>query len=243
MQQLKRGDGVAFGIVQTIPSTVISELAVWSGFDFVIVDCEHGIVDEAAQLACLQVAAGAGAIAGVRVKADDFESVGRYLDHGAQFILMPGINSAKQAGQLVAASQTGPNGTRSATGSARATRYGLSASPRPVLLAMIESAQAVDQAEAIAATSELDGVIIGPNGLSADLECGFSDAAYVAAFEKIEAAARQSGVLLGSKPHASFTTERLLAGGHRFIIASADITALRDGYRTHLDASRRNTPK
>jgi 4-hydroxy-2-oxoheptanedioate aldolase len=232
-----------FGMVQTLPSPIIAELAVLCGFDFVILDCEHGIIDEAAHLACLQVISANGALAAVRVRANDFDAIARYLDFGAGAILVPDVQGPEQAAALVRAATHGPLGTRSSTGNSRAARYGLGQAQDvqpPLLFALIESARAVESIDDILATPGLSGVIVGPNDLAADLGCGvdFSVKNYVDAFETIERSAARAGLLLGTKPHGTFTVSRLLQSGHHMIIAGADIVALREGMRAHLRAAR-----
>jgi 2-keto-3-deoxy-L-rhamnonate aldolase RhmA len=234
-----------FGILQTIPNATLTEMALWSGYDFVILDCEHGVVDEQAHLACLRVISGSQAFSVVRVRPGDIGAVGRYLDFGADGIMLPGVQTAADAAGFVAAATHGPVGTRSSTGSgSRAARYGLhdqAAGERPLLLAMIEGKQAVANIAAIVATPGLDGLVIGPYDLSADLGCpyDYSSPAYNDAFVRIEQAATGARLLLGTAAHAGFPVERLLGSGHCFILASVDIFALRDGYRSHLEAARK----
>jgi 2-keto-3-deoxy-L-rhamnonate aldolase RhmA len=232
-----------FGVVQTLPSPTIAELAVLCGFDFVVLDCEHGVIDEAAHVACLQVISAGGALAAVRVRANDFDAVARYLDFGADAILLPDVQSARQASAFVNAATHGPLGTRSSTGNSRAARYGLGRAPDaepPLLFALVEGARAIEQIDAIVSTPGLSGVIVGPNDLAADLGCGtdFNAERYVNAFVAVERAAGAARVLLGTKPHGSFTVSRLLQSGHHLIIASADIVALREGLRAHLRSAR-----
>jgi 2-keto-3-deoxy-L-rhamnonate aldolase RhmA len=95
--------------------------------------------------------------------------------------------------------------------------------------------------DAIVATTGLDGLVIGPSDLSADLDCpnDFAKPAYGAAFVAIERAATRAGLILGSVAHTGFDLERLLAAGHCFIRASSDVMALRDGLLAHLGATRR----
>ncbi len=243
LARLRSGQPV-FGLVQTAPGPFVTELAVWSGFDFVVVDCEHGIIDEPAHVASLQVISGSEAFAVVRVRPGDVGAISRYLDFGAAGILMPNVRTPAEATALVAAATYGPKGTRSSTGSAlRAARYGLGPQTDPappLLLAMIESAQGVENIGAIAQTPGLDGLVIGPYDLSADLGCAndFSAAAYTRAFTEIERAAARTGRLLGSAAFPGFPVQRLLSAGHRFIVASVDTLALRDGFRSHLAAAR-----
>jgi 2-keto-3-deoxy-L-rhamnonate aldolase RhmA len=240
LARLRRLEPV-FGLIQTIPNPTLTELAVWSGFDFVILDGEHGIADEPAHLACLQVVAGTDAFAAVRVPAGNFGAVGRYLDLGADAILMPDVRSGADAAAFVAAATTGPTGTRSSTGSARTSRYGLGrlSDQPPLLLAMIEGQKAVERIAAIIATPGIDGLVIGPSDLSADLgrPNDFANAAYAQAFRHVERSAADARLVFGTKPHPGFELWRLLAAGHRFIIAAADVTTLRDGYRAQLAAA------
>lgn len=243
LEQLKSGK-VMFGAAQLIASPTISELCVWSGLDFVLIDCEHGVIDETAHLACLQVIAGAGGMSIVRVRAGDLAAVGRYLDFGADAIFMPDVQSAAHAAAFVAAGTFGPEGSRSTTGGGvRARRYGLpqtSPSPRPGLFALIESRSAVEDIEAIAATRGLDGLVVGPNDLSADLGCAgdFANPDYGKAFSRVEAAARSAGLVLGSRPHPGYSVERLVDAGHRLILLGADVGALREGLGAMLAAAR-----
>jgi 4-hydroxy-2-oxoheptanedioate aldolase len=241
LERLRRREPV-FGIMQTLPLPTLTELAVWSGYDFVILDCEHGMVDEAAHVACLQVISNSGAFAAVRVRPKDFGSVGRYLDFGADAILLPDVQTPADALAFVSAATYGPRGTRSSTRSARSIRYGLGAAAEaaPLLFSMIEGNRALADLTAIAATPGISGFIIGPNDLSADLGCPFEFSApeYSAAFSKIEQTAANARLLMGTIPHPHYPTEQLLATGHRFIIVSSDVAIVRDGFKLQLAAAR-----
>ncbi len=242
LSRLRRREPV-FGTLQSIPSPMLTEIALWSGYDFIILDIEHGVLDEPSLLASLQVISHTPAFAVVRVRPRDYGAVGRYLDFGADGILLPDVCSALEAQLFVAAATHGPYGSRSSSGSARALHYGLGSRANcgsPLLLAMIEGADAVSNIDAILATPGLDGAVIGPHDLAADLgaENDFSTPAYQAAFTRIEEAATRAGVLLGSRTHPGFPIERLLSAGHSFILASGDVSALRDGFRAHLQAVR-----
>jgi 2-keto-3-deoxy-L-rhamnonate aldolase RhmA len=242
LQRLHRNEPV-FGIMQTLPSPALTELAVWSGMDFVILDCEHGIVDEGAHVASLQVLSNSGAFSAVRVRHKDFGAIGRYLDFGADALLFPNIESAADAREFVAAATYGPQGTRSSTRSVRGSRYGLKqthAPSPPLLLGMIEGRRALDELAAIAATPGIGGLIIGPNDLSADLSCPgeFAAPEYAAAIAQVEAIAAGSKLLLGTITHPNYPVERLVAAGHRLIIVSSDVALVRDGCQSQLAAVR-----
>lgn len=213
-----------FGVLQTIPAPALTQLAVSSGCDFVILDCEHGIVDEQAHTESLRIIAASDAFAAVRVQPSDFAAVTRYLRLGADAILLPDVRTAIHAATFVEAATQSANGGREP----------------PLLFAMIEAAEAVANVGAIAATPGLSGLVIGPSDLSADLGCAddFSSAAYTNAFAAIGAAAAGAGLILGSRTHPGFSIPQLLRAGHRFILASVDVAALRDGFQTQLAAAR-----
>jgi 4-hydroxy-2-oxoheptanedioate aldolase len=243
LARLRSGEPV-FGAVQTIAVPTIAELAVWCGFDFVVLDCEHSAIDEPGQLASLQAISRSEAFSAVRVRPHDLGAVGRYLDFGTDAILMPDVHSAEAAAAFVAAGTVAPRGTRSSTGGgARAKRFGLVAEPdqpQPLLVALIEGSRAVERIDEIAAVEGLGGLVIGPYDLLADLGGGgdFALPAYQAAFAKVETAALRAGLILGSRPHPGYPLDRLIAGGHRLIVLSADILALRDGFKAHFAAAR-----
>jgi 2-keto-3-deoxy-L-rhamnonate aldolase RhmA len=231
-----------FGVMQLVPVPTVTELAVWSGSDFIVLDCQYGAMDELAHLAALQLISGSDALGCIRVRPGDLGAVGRYLDFGADAIMLPDVSTAADAAAFVAAATHGPTGTRSSTGSgARAARYGMdgrSDLEKPLLLAIIESAEAVANIAAIAATPGLGGLVIGPNDLSANLGSmgDFSTPAYISAFTTVEQAASRAGLILGSSIHSGFGIERLLQGGHCFILAGSDVSALRDGFGSQLAA-------
>jgi 4-hydroxy-2-oxoheptanedioate aldolase len=242
--RLARGEPL-FGVMQTIPAPALTELAVWSGYDFVILDCEHGEVDEAAHLSSIRAFSGSSALVVVRVGSADYSNVGRYLDFGADVIVMPDVKSAKEAARFVAAGTAGPSGTRSSSRAVRAARYGLSTSDQagsPLLWATIESASGVAALADIAETPGLCGVIVGPSDLSADLGCPyeFASPSYMSALATIEQAVQATHIPLGTIVHAGFPVERLLAAGHRLIIVTVDVAILREGLATHLTAARRS---
>ena len=244
LQRLLSGEAV-FGIMQTMPSPTVTELAVWSGFDFVVLDCEHGIVDESAHLASLQAVAGTDAFAMVRVRPGDLGAVGRYLDFGADGVLMSDVGTAQDAMNFVAAATHGPVGTRSSTGrSSRAERYGLNPSsemPRYILMGLIESRESVSNISAIAQTPGLDGLVIGHQDLSGSLGCSgdYSESVYSAALREVEQAAVGANRMLGGAPYPGSPVERLLSAGYQLIVAGVDTIALRDGFEAQLAAAKR----
>lgn len=233
------------GVLQAMAMPLVTEIAIWCGYDFVILDCEHGIVDERAQLGSFQVVTDTDAFAVVRLRPGDLSAVGRYLELGAGGIMLPDVQTAAQAAEFVAAATYGPAGTRSSTSTGtRSTRFGLGAplcAAPPLVLAMIEGRAGVAAIEEIVAVPGLDGIVVGSHDLSADLGAAgdFTTPQYADAFARITRAAAASGLLLGGGAHGPYSLERLVDCGYRFLLGSVDFLALRDGYRGHRELAMR----
>src|SRR5258708_35343492 len=238
LERLRRGHPV-FGAIQLFPLPSSAEMALWCGYDFVVIDCEHGIVDEGAQVASLQLLSPTPAFSAVRVRAGDYAGVGKYLDFGADGILMPEVRSGEEAAAFVSAARFGPDGTRSSSAAVRSARFGLGPladRTDPLLLALIEGRAGVQRIDEIVRVEGLSGIVIGPNDLSADLgKPGDYDCAdYRRAFVAVETAALAAGLIIGTRPHPGFPASLLVERGHRFLLASADAIALRNGLAADL---------
>src|ERR1700722_3895879 len=166
LSRLRQGEAV-FGLFLTHPDPGTAETALWCGFDFLVIDCEHGVVDEPAQLNVLRVVSNSQAFSLVRVRANDESAVSRYLDFGADGVMVPDIRSVEQARRFAFAAR------KRWTVGLRKDRYGLSAEgssrAEPLLLPLIESAQSVDQIEEIVGIEGVDGIIVGNGDLSTSL--------------------------------------------------------------------------
>lgn len=226
------------GLLQTVPNPALAEAAALSGYDFLILDSEHGWFSEMDHLQTVLTLGGTGVSAMVRLRGHDAQSLGRYLDMGADAILIPNVTTAEQAAALVRAMSYPPAGTRGFAGpAARGTRYGVDLaahlkSPREgVFLAiMIECALGVANIEEIVAIDGVDAVVVGPFDLTADLGVpgDFSQPAYAQALERVERAVLARGKVMGTAPHPGYPLESLLARGHRLITLGADMPLIRD---------------
>jgi 4-hydroxy-2-oxoheptanedioate aldolase len=237
-----------FGLLQTYPNMMLTEMAGMCGYDFLLLDGEHGLFSEHDYFQALQVLDSVDVISMVRLAGHDTQALGRYLDMGADVIIVPNVTTSEQAKALVRAMEYPPSGTRGfgAPGH-RVTRYGLDLAehlnaPREgaSLIVMIESALGVSNVEAIVAVEGIDGVLIGPSDLVADLGCerDFNRSAYVEALARIEQAAAVSGKFVGTVPHASNPLEALLARGHRFFILGAEVSLIREAMRAQVMKAR-----
>lgn len=157
----------------SIGSPVIAELAAQSGFDWLLLDLEHGCGSEAAILQQLQAIRGTGATAIVRVGAPHPDLIARVLDWGAHGIMVPHVNSAAEAEEIVRSTRYAPGGHRGYSRTVRANDYGLrpiDEVPPPIVMAQIETIEGVKCAGEIARVDGVDVLFIGPADLGHDLQ-------------------------------------------------------------------------
>jgi 4-hydroxy-2-oxoheptanedioate aldolase len=236
------------GLLQTHPNDALSEMAGMCGYDFVLLDGEHGVFSESELLQALRTLAASGTLGFVRLAERDTHALGRYMDMGAGAIVVPNVSTADEVRALVRAMEYPPAGTRGFGATAhRATRYGMDLAahldaPRESvsLIVIVESALGVSNVEEILAVDGVDGVIVGPSDLSANLgRVGeYANSAYVQAMARIEQAAAANGKLLGTAPHAGNPIDVLLGRGHRLFILGADMPLIRDAMCSQLSAAR-----
>lgn len=113
------------GIWNTVGGNTVPELLGGSGFDWVLVDCEHAAIETVEVLPALQaIGQNPDTSAVVRVAANDPTLFKRVLDMGAQTVMVPYVRTADEAAAAVHAMRYGPNGMRGMAGMTRATRYG-----------------------------------------------------------------------------------------------------------------------
>lgn len=235
----------------TLDSPVLTERLAGVGYDYVVLDAQHGELDGRAQLAGLLALDAAGGAAGlIRVEANDATPIGRALDLGAAGVIVPLINSATDAAAAVSAARYPPRGIRSYGPLRSDPRVG----PTPaevnatvLVLAMIETAGGLANVEAIAATPGLDGVYIGPSDLSLGLGAAFpGDPAVAEEFEaaltRIRAACEASGIIAGIHTPGGEVAARRLAEGFTLATVAHDVGHLVSAARDHLAVARRRRP-
>src|SRR5262245_49687199 len=158
-----------------IPSAFSAEISAAQGWDCVTLDMQHGSLDLNDVVPMLQaINAGSDATPMVRVPWNDPAYIMRVLDAGAYGIICPMINTKAEAEALVRAGRYPPLGERS-FGPFRAAQYGggdywQHANQEVLLLAMIETRQAVSNLPEILSVKGLNGVYIGPSDLSLSMD-------------------------------------------------------------------------
>lgn len=166
-----RGGQRLRGIFNSIPHPAIVEMCGYAGFDFVVIDNEHGSGNLETTENMLRAARASGIAPVVRCMRHD---IPRVLDMGASGVQIPMVDSAEEARDLVQQVRYPPVGRRGSAFSPRAAGYGAfpgaahtqRSDQAIALIVMVETPQAIDNAGAIAAVPGIDAVFIGPNDLS-----------------------------------------------------------------------------
>lgn len=209
------------------PSPEIVEIAAYAGYDFVVLDAEHGPLDLADIRHMIRAAQAAGIPVLVRVPTASKDFIGRALDSGADGILVPQVSSVEEARQAVAQALYPPQGVRGAAFYARTYEYtrqsGWDALDREqdevVIGVMLETPQAIEQARAISETAGVDFVLLGAGDLSVALGRGDdSRSALTAAVAAIGALARESKVPFGASAVDPDTAAPYLRAGYQVIV-------------------------
>lgn len=212
-----------------IPSMVTAEIVARAGFDMLTVDMQHGLVDYQTALAMLQAMSASPAPKFVRLLWNEPGIAMKMLDAGATGIICPMVNTPDDARALVAATRYPPLGTRS-YGPTRAgllhADYVARSGDLVQVFAMIETAEALANREAIMAVEGLSGVYVGPADLG--LSLGHEPTLTPDMPEVLEAmgailiSARRAGLMAGVHCGTGEMVSRMLAQGFDFASLSTD---------------------
>jgi 2-keto-3-deoxy-L-rhamnonate aldolase RhmA len=219
----------------SIGSPVVAELAALSGFDWVLVDLEHGCGSEGGVLQQLFVLRGSATRAIVRVGAPHPELISKMLDLGADGIMVPHVENSEHALALVRAAHYAPRGARGFSRTVRAHAYGLRSpgeTPAPLLLAQIETLAAVRESGAIAAVDGIDVLFVGPADLQHDLRHGSepNPPDYEHCLSRVVEAAGSAGKSAGILLRAPAELGRRVAQGFTHVAVQSDLSLLREAF-------------
>jgi 2-keto-3-deoxy-L-rhamnonate aldolase RhmA len=249
LRRLRAGElALGFG-VHHLRTAATPMLAKAAGFDWLFIDMEHGAfsVQEATQLCLAALPVGVTPI--VRVCADALDVATRALDNGAQGIVVPHVDTPEQARRIASAFRFPPLGQRSWGGPPFA--YGL----RPpaaaeaqaeinreiLVVAMIETPEAVANADAIAAVDGIDVLLFGTSDLTASMGIAgqIGHARVQQAYRSVAEICRQRGKVLGMGGVYDETWARAyMAMGARFVLGGSDHTFLMGAATARAEALR-----
>lgn len=219
----------AYGIWSLLPGAVTAELLARTGPDYVVLDLQHGALSEADLPGVTAAIAAAGVVPLVRTRSAQFADIGRPLDLGAQGVFVPNVRGADHVREVVAACRYAPRGTRSAgrlSGGA----------DDPLVMIVLETAEALDDLDAVLAVDGLDGVYVGPMDLGLALGRAPADDAVLSS---IIARAVAAGVPVGvHAPEGGAQAGRYAEQGATIVTAAVDVAVLVDGVRQQLGVVR-----
>jgi 4-hydroxy-2-oxoheptanedioate aldolase len=220
----------AHGVWSRLPGVVTAELLARSGAEYVVFDLQHGALHEADLPGVTAAVVAAGAVPLVRTRSAHLADIGRPLDLGAHGVFVPNVRGADHVREVVAACRYGPSGTRSAgrlSGGA----------DEPLVMIVLETAEALDDLDAVLAVDGLDGIYVGPTDLSLSLRRGGADDRehMQAVISSIITRAVAAGVPVGAHTGDAEQARRHAGQGATIVTAAVDDVALTDAVRRHLD--------
>ncbi len=235
-KRLAAGDQV-FGAWISSGDPTMTEVMGHAGFDFLILDLEHGQGELGELVHMLRAAGNTGTPCVVRVPWNDPVTLKRVLDAGADSVMIPMVEDAAQAAAAVRACLYPPHGGRGySASSVRASAYGKVtdymkiARDNLLLIVQIESKTATANAAAIAAVPGIDMVFIGVNDLAGSIglleRLDHPDARALVA--EGEAQIRASGRWMGTVPGAGAGWDELFDAGYNLVAGASDISLVRD---------------
>lgn len=240
----------------SIGNAFTAEVMAEQGFDSLTVDLQHGFLDYSDTRGMLQALRASGVTPLARAPWREPGIVMKLLDAGAHGIICPMVNTPEQAADLVSMVRYPPLGNRS-FGPIRAAvsdgpDYAAGANEQVIVLAMIETAEAVRNAEAICATPGLDGIYIGP----ADLTLGVTNGRLAPGMDREEpemvevirsvlSTAKNAGLRAGIHCGSPAYAARVIGWGFDMATVVTDATALARGASADLREARRllNAPE
>jgi len=222
------------GLWSGLASPIAAEIVAGAGFDWIVIDGEHGPNDISTLLPQLQAMRGGTAEPVFRVPWNDMVIIKRAMDVGARTLLIPFVQNVEEALRAVAATRYPPLGIRGVSVTPRANDYGRiqnyhrNAHLDTCVLVQVETRVALKEIESISEVEGVDGIFIGPSDLAADfghlgnpkeadVQAALKDAAV-----RIRAAGKAAGILTGSLDDV----EPLFAMGYNFVAVGSDVGLL-----------------
>ena len=236
-----------FGLFLDMGSQLSTELCANAGYDWLLIDLEHGDATEADLVGLIHAVHSGGAAALVRPQSGERLRIGRPLDLGAGGIMVPRLTSAAEAAEAVAFLRYPPTGTRGIAIRVRGADLGAFAhnelarvNDRIVGIVQIETLGALREADAIAATDGVDVLFVGPADLTHALGVPgrFDDPGYLAALDAVIAACRSHGKSPGILLYDLAVVPRYIERGFRFVGLGSDGALVAEGAKRTLAAVR-----
>jgi 4-hydroxy-2-oxoheptanedioate aldolase len=223
-----------FGTFICLPTFQTIEVMASSGFDFMVFDAEHAPTSVPMIHMQLAALAGCKTASVVRIAAQDPVLIKYYLDVGADALMVPNVETAEQAKEIVRFMRYPPQGVRGVGGSMRstdyfrnATNYYASANANVCLMAQIETPKGLANLDAIAAVDGVDVIFFGPNDFAANSgllgQPGHADvvAKMEVGMRRVHEIGKVSGILCGEAQ-----VDRYMKAGTQVIAVGSEVGLL-----------------
>jgi 4-hydroxy-2-oxoheptanedioate aldolase len=239
-QRLLNGETLN-GCWLNLGSAVTAEIVGLSGFDWVLIDLEHGAGSESTTLSQIQALEHTSAGVIVRAESTEPQRIHRVLDMGAEGVMCPKVRNAEEALKVVKGLHYPPFGNRGVAKMVRATQFAQNFNDyyqksRDQILGVvqIETIEVLSHLDEVAAIDGVDVLFIGPADLSMELGIfgQFDHPVFVEALNKIVAAAKKANKAVGILFFNPDDYQRYHNLGIRFLACGADATFVAEGART-----------
>lgn len=238
------------GVWCNLASSLTTEMVGRAGYDWALLDYEHGPGDNITLLHQIQALEAGPTAAIVRVVWNEMPQIKRALDLGAAGVMVPYVQSVAEAKMVVQSVRYPPQGMRGAAWTPRCAGYGSDwdqyyqqANQNLLTIIQIETAQAVEAASDMAAIDGIDVLFIGPLDLSLSLgrPNQWADPDFRAAASKVSEAAARHGKVAGTLLANATLVPRLVDMGYTFLAIGSDGGHVRAGLIDNLKALRTAT--
>lgn len=239
-KRIRQGEAVN-GCWLNLGNALTAEIVGGAGFDWLLIDLEHGAGNENILLSQLQALESSNSAALVRIESGSKQRIHRVLDFGVEGVMCPHIDNAEEAKALVNGIRYPPHGSRGIARMVRASGYGKNlaeytknANDTLIGIAQIESPEALKHLDEIASVDGIDVLFIGPADLSISLGIfgQFDHPLFVdgvkATIRAAQKVGKASGILLANPDDYS----KYYDLGMRFIACGGDASFVSEGSRS-----------
>jgi len=231
--KLREGKPV-FGVISPTSDPTIAEYIGYAGFDFYMIDGEHGAITPAQALNLIRACDATGITPLARVNSLDPKLILQFMDAGTMGVMMPGCNTVQDVERLVAAMKYPPMGERG-LGPARASEYMMSkmaqkdqlhyvqvANEQTLVLPQVEDIKAMEHLEAMCRVPGVDGFIIGPRDLAMTMDFydGPNHDEVKKVIDEIFRIVLSAGLTLGTVAATHDQAKQLVAKGAKILLNS-----------------------
>jgi len=244
-ERLKTGKAL-LGPFVNLCHPAVMQIAGLAGFDFAIIDTEHGEISSDRALDMIRAAKLGGCSPVLRVYGNQPELIGKALDMGAEAVQIPMVCSKAQAQAAISAAKFSPEGSRGCNRFVHAARYSDmdkdeffgKSNERTAVIVQVEGEEGLNNIDEIMTVKGIDVLFIGPYDLSASLGIpGQVDhPRLIEAADKIIAAAKKAGVAVGFFADDIPTALKWKERGVQYLSFSADVSQMYDAFKASVQA-------